>query len=45
MFSGLVGVFFVPVMEVDYGVVSNLLDGGGFGEWNICGKMFPTNSI
>jgi hypothetical protein len=28
MFSALVDVFFVPVLEVDYGVVSNLLDEG-----------------
>jgi hypothetical protein len=28
MFSALVDVFFVPVLEVDYGVVSNLLEEG-----------------
>jgi hypothetical protein len=28
MFSALVDVFFVPVLEVEYGVVSSLLDEG-----------------
>ena len=28
MFSAFVDIFFVPVLEVDYGVVSNLADEG-----------------
>jgi hypothetical protein len=46
MFSAFVDVFFVPVLEVDYGVVSDLSDEGVLVDGtNIGGKIFPTNGI
>ena len=41
MFSAFVDIFFVPMLEVDCGVVSNLADEGVV----MGGKIFPTNGV
>jgi len=40
MFSAFVDIFFVPVLEVDYGVVSNLADEGVVMDGTLVEKFF-----